>query len=362
MLLELLYLGATFVLSLGLGLYLTPIIRRGALRFGVLDEPDAVLKTHAEPVPYLGGVAVYLAFLISLGVVFEFQPTLLGLLLGATMIAMLGLFDDLRVLPARLKLLGQLLAVWILVKSGISIQLIAIPEWVAVPITLFWIIGITNALNIIDVSDGLASGVAAIAALALFIIAILNGDLLIATTTLALVGSLVGFLHYNQPPAQIYLGDTGSMFIGFMLAALAMIGSYTQYSILGALAPVVILLVPILDVTLVTAARLRCRRSPLRGSPDHFALRLVARGWSAKRVAAYAYGLGLLGAIGGIALPLVAAPAAGIIVGAFALLFTGNLVWLWRQAPPAVNQPALPGAVVLVPPVVIVAQDEVERL
>ena len=113
---QLLYLGATFLLSVGLGLYLTPIIRRGALRFGVLDEPDDSLKKHAQPVPYLGGVAVYLAFLIALGVIFEFLPTLLGLLLGGTMVAMLGLFDDLRVLPPRLKILGQLLAVFVLLR------------------------------------------------------------------------------------------------------------------------------------------------------------------------------------------------------------------------------------------------------
>ena len=165
MLVRLLLLGATFALSTGLALYLTPFIRRGAIAFGVLDHPDGELKTHGEPTPYLGGVAVYLAFLITLGVVFDFEPKLLGLLLGGTMVAMLGLFDDLRVLPARLKLLGQLLAIWVVMKSGVSIQLEALPAAIAIPLTIAWVAGITNAFNIIDVSDGLSSGVAAIAAI-----------------------------------------------------------------------------------------------------------------------------------------------------------------------------------------------------
>ncbi|MBI3179860.1 MAG: undecaprenyl/decaprenyl-phosphate alpha-N-acetylglucosaminyl 1-phosphate transferase, partial [Deltaproteobacteria bacterium] len=153
------YLGATFLLAAALSLYLTPFVRRGAIRFEVLDRPDGRFKLHGQPVPYLGGIAVYVSFLVALSLVFEFSAELLGLLLGATLVAMLGLFDDLRVLPARIKLAGQLLATWAVLRSDISIELVTIPPWLAVPLTVLWLVGISNALNILDVSDGLCGGV-----------------------------------------------------------------------------------------------------------------------------------------------------------------------------------------------------------
>ncbi|MEE8409588.1 MAG: MraY family glycosyltransferase [Myxococcota bacterium] len=333
MLLRLLHFGGTLLLSLALSLYLTPIILRAAVELGVLDRPDGKLKRHEEPVPYLGGLAVYLAFLITLCVVFEFHVQLLGLLLGTTMMAMLGLFDDLHVIAPRLKLVGQLIATWVLIRSNISIQLEILPDWLPIPLTVLWLVGITNAVNILDVSDGLAAGVSAIAALGLFIIAVLNGDLLIATTALALAGSLIGFLRYNQPPARIYLGDTGSLFVGFMLAALAMIGAYTRRNDVGALAPVAILIVPVLDTTLVVMARLGRGTSPFAGSADHLAVRLKHRGWSAHEVAWFAYALSLVGSTGGIAMVLVDRTVALVIVGGLALLFGGLLAWFWFRCP-----------------------------
>jgi UDP-GlcNAc:undecaprenyl-phosphate GlcNAc-1-phosphate transferase len=339
MFIRLLHFGATLLLSLGLGLYLTPIVRNAAVHFGILDMPDGELKRQPKPVPYLGGIAVYLAFLISLCIVFELRVQLLGLLLGSTMMAMLGLFDDLHVIAPRLKLAGQLLAAWVLIRSGISIQIASLPDWLPVPLTIAWLVGITNAVNILDVSDGLASGVSAIAALGLFVVAVLNGDLLIATTTLALVGSLTGFLRYNQPPARIYLGDTGSLFVGFMLAALAMIGAYARRNELAVLAPIAILIVPVLDTTLVTLARLARGESPFRGSPDHLAIRLKQRGWSARRVAWFAYGLGIAGSAGSITMVLAPHWMAVLTAGLLLLLFAAVLLWLWFACPPPLPAP-----------------------
>jgi UDP-GlcNAc:undecaprenyl-phosphate GlcNAc-1-phosphate transferase len=330
----LLYFGGTFVLSLGLSLYLTPIIRRGAMAFDVLDKPDGRLKMQPVPVPYLGGIAVYLAFLITLSLVFDFRPQLLGLLLGGTMVAMLGLFDDLKILAPRLKLAGQLLAAWVMLRSDISIQLEAVPLEMATLLTVVWLVGITNAVNILDVSDGLAAGVSAIAALSLFVIAALNGDVLIGTTTLALVGALIGFLRYNQPPARIYLGDTGSLFVGFMLAALAMIGAYTRKSEIAAFAPVAVLIVPILETTLVVFARLANGQSPFKGSPDHLALRLKLRGLSAGQVAWVGYGLGMVGGVVGVATTLVHPTLAAVLLGCMAALALATLAWLWRLPAP----------------------------
>lgn len=318
--------------SLGLSLYITPLVRRGALSFGVLDRPDGALKTQREAVPYLGGIAVYLAFLLSISMVFDFGPQLLGLLLGGTIMAMLGLFDDLRVLPPNLKLLGQLLAVWVLIKCDITIRLVLLPPWAATLLTMVWLVGITNALNLVDVSDGLASGIGVVASLALCGVALRNDNDMIAMTALVLAGALAGFWAYNRAPARIYLGDTGSLFVGFMLAALSMIGSYTEHNALGALAPVAILCVPILETLLLTAARLSRGISPLRGSPDHFAIRLKKRQWTADQVMWAAVGVSLLGAA--VAALLIASPWAAWAAAGSGLVGAGLVGALWRCKPP----------------------------
>ena len=315
-----LHLGGTLTVSLALGLYLTPIIRKGALRFGVLDAPDGRLKRQHEPVPYLGGIAVYLAFLLTLAVIFPLDHHFLGLLLGGTLMAMLGLFDDMKVLPVGAKLWGQLLAALVLIRSDISIQLEILPHWLAVPLTVAWLVGVTNAVNILDVSDGLAAATSIVAALGLCIIAVLGGQLLIATTALALLGSLAGFLWFNRPPARIYLGDAGSLFVGFMLAALTMLGAYTERNTVAALAPLALLIVPLLELTLVSVARVRRGVRPWHGSGDHCALRLKARAWPAARIALAAALLGAVGAGTAIAMVLVSTAWALALVAALVLV------------------------------------------
>jgi UDP-GlcNAc:undecaprenyl-phosphate GlcNAc-1-phosphate transferase len=332
---RLLWFGTTFALSAMLAAYLTPTIRRGALAFGVLDTPNGGLKRQTEAVPYLGGIAVYLAYLLTLSVVFEFGPQLLGLLLGGTLMTMLGLFDDLRVLSPALKLVGQLLGAWVLLRCGIYIKIIWLPDGLAYLLSVLWIVGVTNAVNIIDVSDGLAASVGAVAAAALFGVALVNGNDLIATATLALCGSLLGFLPTNWAPARISLGDAGSLFIGFMLASLSMIGAYSDHNVWGVLAPLGILLVPLCDITLVSIVRLRKGMSPLRGSPDHFALRLKARGWTTPRVAHFGWGLGALGAAAAWCLTEASPATAPYLALAGLLVSLALLIWFGTLPPPA---------------------------
>jgi len=321
---------AAFLFSLALGLYLTPLMREAALRFGVVDHPDGSLKKHAKVTPYLGGVAVYLAFLTTLSLVFEFHLHLLGLLLGGTMMAMMGLFDDLKVLPASFKLLGQALVAWVVIKSDISIQLVALPEIWRLPLSVVWLLVVSNSINIIDVSDGLAGLVSAIAASGLLVVALINGDDVIASASVALIGALLGFLWFNRAPAQIFLGDTGSLFIGFMLAALAMIGAYTTTGLVGAMAPLFVLVVPLLDVALVSVARLSRGVSPLRGSGDHFAIRLKRRGWSANRVALAAALLGAVGSACGVAVVVLSQDLAIVVAVIFSSLTFVALLLLLR--------------------------------
>jgi UDP-GlcNAc:undecaprenyl-phosphate/decaprenyl-phosphate GlcNAc-1-phosphate transferase len=264
----------TFILSFLLSLYLTPVFREAALKFGIMDKPGGPLKKQEEPVPYLGGLAVYLSFLLTTGFIYQYSREVLGILLAGAIIVILGLVDDLGVLSPPVKLLGQLIAATVLIKASIYIKLSILPVWVAVALTILWVMAITNAFNLIDVMDGLASGVGAIAALVLVIINYQSGRELIVPLSVALAGSLMGFLRHNFKPAKIYLGDTGSLFIGLMLAALSMNGAYTRVSLAGVLAPILILGVPIFDMLLVMYIRFRRGIPMMHGSPDHFALRL----------------------------------------------------------------------------------------
>lgn len=321
---------AAFAIALALSLYFTPVIRAGAIRYGVVDNPDSNLKQHKAPTPYLGGVAVYLSFLFALAFTYDFTGPVLGILLAASIVVMLGLFDDLKVLTPRVKLLGQLVAALVLVKAGIMIKLSFLPEWLALGLTLFWLVGVTNALNLIDVSDGLAAGVASIAGIFLYVVALWNGDTTIAMMTLSLVGAALGFLAYNRAPAKIFLGDAGSMFLGFMLASLAMKGHYTFEHPVAAVAPAVILGVPIFDTLFVMGVR-AIRGIPLmRGSPDHFAVRLRNHGYRAGPIAAIAYVASLV--LGAAALALCVVPPIGalIILGVLALAAAGVVLGLRR--------------------------------
>ncbi len=321
---------AAFISALLMALYATPICRRAAIKYGVLDQPNADLKAHTEPTPYLGGVAIFGAFLFSLALTYDFDVQVLGILLSASIIVMIGLFDDLKVLSPGVKLLGQLVAVFVLIKAGIMIQLTFLPGWLCVVLTVLWMVGVTNAINLIDVSDGLAAGVASISGMFLYIIALWNGATTIAMLLLALVGACLGFLAFNRPPARIFMGDTGSMFIGFMLAAIAMIGHYTFNNRLAAVAPVILLGVPIFDTFFVMGARLLRGIPILKGSPDHFAVRLRNHGMSAGKIALTGYvgsaGLGLAG----LAICAVSLTEAMVVAAVVAVAGASVTITLWR--------------------------------
>lgn len=269
----LIYLGAFTAAAVLSGL-LTPKMRDAALRFGIVDRPDGALKTHREPVPYLGGLAIYLSFLLALAATLPFSGEVLGVLLAGSIVVILGLVDDLGQLGPWTKLAGQVVAVLILVKSGIYIQLVFLPVWVSIPLSVLWLLAVTNAFNLIDIMDGLSAGTAMVAALALLAVAEMNGLVNGATLLAALAGSCLGFLFFNTAPAKIYMGDTGSMFLGLMLGSLAMNNAYTESNDVAALAPALILGVPLFDMLFVMYIRWRRGLPVMLGSPDHVALRL----------------------------------------------------------------------------------------
>ena len=318
-----------FFLAYLLALVGTPMARDAALRFGVVDRPDGNLKNHREPVAYLGGLAVFVAFLLSIGMTFEFDADLLALLLASTIVATVGLIDDFGALTPKPKVIGQTVAVFVLLKAGIAVQLAFMPWWLRIVLTVVWLVGISNAFNLVDIMDGLASGIGVIAATYLLVVAMLNGRFMVAAFTVALIGALLGFLRSNFYPATIYLGDCGSLFVGLTLGALAMVMDYTAHNPLGWLAPLYILAVPIVDTAYVMILRIRAGRKVYYGSPDHFPLRVRRRldGWTAGTVLV-AYGVAVIfGALGLLILCLD--PLSTLIMtGIVALIVSGFLVWL----------------------------------
>ena len=298
--------GAAFILSFIFAIYWTPLMRKAALQLGIMDRPDGKLKSHAVAVPYFGGLAVYIAFLLTVGVFTDFGQETLGLLLSGSIVLMVGLIDDLGVMTPSQKLLGQTLAALVLVKSGTYIKLTFIPIWLAIPLTVFWILAVTNALNIIDILDGLASGVAVIAAVSIAIANFMSGRNSVAFLCLVLAGAILGFLRHNFHPATIYLGDAGSLFIGFMLAAFSMNAGYTRANLLAVISPVLILGIPLFDLALVMWIRWRNGIPMMKGSPDHFALRLRRCKLSIRETAVTTYIVALL--LSGIALLISQVP------------------------------------------------------
>jgi UDP-GlcNAc:undecaprenyl-phosphate GlcNAc-1-phosphate transferase len=309
--------GAAFVLSFLLGLYWTPLMRKAALKLGIVDRPDGLLKNHDDAVPYLGGIAVFMSFLLTVGVLTDFSQETLGLLLSGSIALMVGLVDDFGAMDPLQKLLGQTLAALVLIKSGTYIKLAFLPIWVAIPLTVLWILAVTNAMNIIDILDGLAAGVSTIAALSIAIANFMAGRNAVAFLSLVLAGATLGFLRHNFHPAKIYLGDAGSLFIGFMLAALSMNAGYTRANLLAVTSPVLILGIPLFDLTLVMWIRWRNGIPIMKGSPDHFALRLRRAKLSVPETAVVTHIIGAL--LSGVALlmsQVTLAWAAGTMFGA----------------------------------------------
>ncbi len=270
---EILYL-LSFILAFLLSVYGTPVAKKVAYRYNLLDIPDNKLKKQKNPVPYMGGVIVYFAFISPVGLLFPLSRELLGILFASSILLIVGLFDDLKALTPGIKFLFQLVAVFILLKSGIYIDLTFLPGWVNYTISFIWMLSIINAFNIIDILDGMASSVAAISLITIFIISLYNTNYLISVISISLAASLLGFLKFNWEPAGIYLGDAGSMVVGLIIAALSVMGEYTKYNDAAFISGMLVLAVPVFDMVYVIILRLLKGRSPFFGSPDHFALRI----------------------------------------------------------------------------------------
>jgi UDP-GlcNAc:undecaprenyl-phosphate GlcNAc-1-phosphate transferase len=283
------------VLSLSLiaSLICVPIARTLAFRFGVLDHPKS-RKIHKEPMPRLGGLALYVAFVIGTLSAFDYNTQVRGILIGSTIIFVVGLVDDIHHLRASFRLLMQILAGVIVVLHGVVVKIFPYEALNSV-VTVIGLVGITNALNFLDNMDGLAAGIAAICSFGILAVAYRTGQRWLAYLALSFLGSTVGFLKYNFKPAKIFMGDSGSTFLGFVIGAMSIMASWSEYRTVAITVPILILGLMIFDTTMISVLRIiegkvRTFRQWLEhADTDHVSHRLVEMGMSQRETVMFLY-------------------------------------------------------------------------
>ncbi|MBQ9616640.1 MAG: undecaprenyl/decaprenyl-phosphate alpha-N-acetylglucosaminyl 1-phosphate transferase, partial [Selenomonadaceae bacterium] len=292
-----------FLIAIGAALVVTPGVILFAAKTGAMDAPDA-RKVHKKPIPRIGGIGIYIAFMAGMLVVMsmnvlteEVSHELIGLLFGGSLIVLLGIVDDYKNLPAKVKLVGQIIAATVLVVAfDVRIDFITDPfgdylflEFMAVPATIFWIVGLTNTVNLIDGLDGLAAGVSTIACITIFLVALQQDILLVAVLTAALAGAAMGFLYYNFNPARIFMGDSGSMFLGYMLAGISIIGAVKCAATIALIVPILALGLPILDTTFAIVRRYRGGVPIFKPDKGHLHHRLLDLGFTQRQAVLLMY-------------------------------------------------------------------------
>lgn len=314
---------------------LTPLMRRLAVRAGIVDRP-AARKIHTHPIPLMGGVAIYLAFILSLILLGDrfYVREVVGIFVGATLCSLIGLWDDRKPLTPLTKLGIQVIAATILIASGVRVQL-NVPLIANLGLSLLWIVGITNAMNLLDNMDGLAAGVGVTASAFFLLLAAMNRQYLVGALVASLLGACVGFLLYNANPASIFMGDSGSQFLGFMLAAVGIKLRFpANVNFVTWMVPVLVLGLPIFDTTLVFISRLRRGLNPLTTpGKDHFSHRLVKLGYTHREAVLIIHLICC--ALGVVAIYVMQATIAeGYLIGGLvALVALGTIVWLERKVP-----------------------------
>ena len=310
-----------FVLSMLCAALLTPLVRKLAHRYGALDQAHSARKIHGRPVPRLGGIAIVIAFFAPLvgllvfesdvGALFLAEKKLvLGIFIGGVLIAGLGIYDDLRGTGAGKKFTVQFAVAGLMYGLGFRVTEIAHPfgesihlGWVSLPFTLFWIVGIINAMNLVDGLDGLAGGVALVAVSTILVVSVHNVQPLMILFCAALAGSIVGFLFYNFNPASIFMGDTGSMFLGFVLATSSIQTGQKSSTAIAVFIPAIILAFPILDTLLAMGRRALHGRPMFHADKEHIHHRLLGLGFSHKQTVWVLYSICVF--LGGVALAIL---------------------------------------------------------
>lgn len=333
-------MGMAFVVAFLFTFAAVPVAKRIAEKIGAIDIPKDERRMHKEPMPRLGGLAMFFGFLVSVLCFAEITRELIGLLLGIVIIVILGIFDDSHDLNAKFKFCVQIIASLVVIYVGdIKIDIFTNPnifsdqtfielsDWVAVPCTVLWIVAITNAVNLIDGLDGLAAGVSSIAAVSLVFIANMVGEPSIALIALMITGACFGFLPFNFNPAKIIMGDTGSTFLGFTLAVLSIQGGFKSYAVISFAVPVLILGLPIFDTSFAILRRLFTGKGIMTPDRGHIHHRLVDMGFSQKQTVFILYAMsGVLGITAVVLAGSGAMRALILLICVLIFIFAGSML------------------------------------
>lgn len=317
-------------------LLLTPVVKTLSFKIGAVDVPKDARRMHDHPIPRLGGLAIFLGFLVSVLLFVPLDGPKQGMLLGAVIIVVLGIFDDIYALPAKLKFVIQLLAALVATLLGNRIERLTNPNifsdnpvwelgWLSIPVTVVWIVAITNAVNLIDGLDGLACGVSTISTLTMLVIALLVSELDVAIVMAALAGACIGFLPYNFNPAKIFMGDTGATFLGFVMATMSVQGLFKMYNIISFVAPFLILGLPVFDVCFAVIRRISKGQSPMQPDRSHVHHKLIDMGMSQKQAVGTLYVVSAILGLSAVVLTTSGALKAMLVLVALAL--TALIAW-----------------------------------
>ena len=296
----LLSVGAAMLCAFAVSFLMCPLVKSFAYKIGAIDVPKDNRRMHKKPVPRLGGLAIFLGFIVSILLFVRVDHEMKGILLGASIIVVLGVVDDMSPLRALFKFCVQILAALVAVFHGVVIEILSNPNvfadspywelnWLSIPITVLWIVGITNAVNLIDGLDGLACGVSTISAVSMLVIALLVSEGNVALVMASLVGACLGFMPYNKNPAKMFMGDTGSTFLGYILATISIQGLFKYYAIVSFAVPFLILGLPMFDTLFAIIRRLAHGQNPMAPDRGHIHHRLIDMGLNQKQAVAALY-------------------------------------------------------------------------
>lgn len=318
--------GALFV-----SFMVTPLVKKLAVVVGAVDKPND-RKVHNGLMPRIGGVAIYLGFVTAILISMKLNGQVLGLLLSCTLIMALGLIDDIKGISPKVKLLGQIVASLILVYFGVRVDFITNPFTgkmfylgiLSIPVTIFWITGVSNAVNLIDGLDGLAAGVSAIAAVTLAVVAWTQGQFETVFMALFLAASILGFLRYNFHPAQLFMGDCGSLFLGFTLGSLAILGVSKSATVISVFIPIIILGIPIMDTLFAITRRYNNKQPIFQADRGHLHHRLLDMGLSHTQTVLLIYTINfILGSSAVLLTMLTTAQSVMILIGLSVAVLSG---------------------------------------
>jgi UDP-GlcNAc:undecaprenyl-phosphate GlcNAc-1-phosphate transferase len=297
-----------FFVSLITTIIVTPMVIKLAIKMGAVDKPNA-RKVHSKLMPRLGGLAIFIGVIAGYFAGGLHNEKVTAISVGAILIVVIGILDDKYELSAKVKFLGQIIVASLIVASGLTVDLLTIPYigdfelgfW-SYPITIFWIVAITNAINLIDGLDGLSAGISAIGIATIAIMAGMNGKALIFMISIILLGSIMGFLFYNFHPAKIFMGDTGALFLGYSISILSLLGLYKSVTLFSFLVPIIILGVPIFDTTFAIIRRIVNKKPISAPDKSHLHHRLLALGFSHRNTVLAIYMFGILFSISALLL------------------------------------------------------------